>query len=208
MFKRKASIVLLAALCACAQKPAVQTLSKELVIVPIDELTLGSLDKRFHVYPIPHSTITALGRRLTQAGARVVVLDLTRPNDPTAIAVDAVQRYTGKTIDTAALTRDASGQMKLDSPEDFFTQLPTERKARVQEHIPTFAPTLTFKQAYVMPLAELRKVVDGKLVYVGATASGQGDFMMTSRATNYPRLFADARLADQLLTSAAGRPGN
>ena len=208
MLRRIASIVLLAAVCACAQKPAAPTMSKDLVIVQIDELTLGSLDKRFHVYPIPKKTIEALAAHLEKAGARVVVFDTRQPHDATAMAIDAVQRYTGKTIDVSSLPRDTSGQLKLDAPSDVVRQMPTQRKTLVEEHIPTFAPMLTFEQAFVTPVNELRGVVDGKLVYVGATASGRGSFTNTDRATNYPNLFADARLADQLLRSSAGRPGN
>ncbi|MGB8796073.1 MAG: adenylate/guanylate cyclase domain-containing protein, partial [Candidatus Aquilonibacter sp.] len=53
--------------------------------------------------------------------------------------------------------------------------------------------------AYSLSIPDLRQSVNGALVYIGNTAQAQGDFAHTARSAEFPGLFANARLADQLM---------
>ena len=193
-----AGLILAATACASHSKP--QAGSGKVAIVQIDDVTFGSKDKNLHQYPLPATMVTEVADKLRSAGAKVVVVDLAH-TDPTSVAVNTVQEYTGKIIESGSIERDPkTGQMKLDLPEDKIVQVKTERGDSVQEHIPTFADNLSFSQAYRQTPDQLRPTVAGKIVYLGCTRC-KGDDVVESLG-NYPALFAHARLADQLVTKS------
>lgn len=64
---------------------------------------------------------------------------------------------------------------------------------------PAKRSTSTRFHAYSESIADLRQAVSGALVYIGNTAQAEGDFAHTARSPEFPGLFANARLADQLM---------
>ncbi len=125
-----------------------------------------------------------------------------------ALAAAAVQTYTGKLLDYASIPKDASGTFLLVAPRFTTQQLTTDSGNRVEEHAPTFAGrgVLSLSDAYSMSVSDLRQFAKGALIYVGNTAQAQQDFIQTARQANTPGLFANARIADQLMRGIYLRP--
>jgi class 3 adenylate cyclase/CHASE2 domain-containing sensor protein len=124
-----------------------------------------------------------------------------------ALAAAAVQTYTHKPVDFAALPRDEDGTFLLVAPRFSTTQLRSDRGPSVEEHDPTFPGrgVIAFSDAYSESISDLRQFANGALIYVGDTAQAQADFVQTARQANTPGLFANARLADQLMRGIAIR---
>jgi adenylate cyclase len=72
------------------------------------------------------------------------------------------------------------------------------RVGATQETIP-FAQTLGVADAFKLSDRDLRAFVRGKVVMIGATAQGMGDFVVTPDG-RFPGVFANLRFIDQLLT--------
>jgi CHASE2 domain-containing sensor protein len=208
--KRRLALVLLAgaSLAACsAANSAPPKNNPNLLIVQIDEVTLGSTDPRLHQFVIPKPLIESVVKKLYAAGARTVVVD-TASSDATATALDAVQKYTGRTIDISSLPHDANGQLKLDPVNDRSVNATTASGTQVIVRHPVFASDISFAAVYADAINDLKPLVAGKLVYLGYAAQGTGGRLNDSNVPiAYPKLFADARLADQVM-SVAGRPSN
>ncbi|PZR56722.1 MAG: hypothetical protein DLM50_07775 [Candidatus Meridianibacter frigidus] len=62
-----------------------------------------------------------------------------------------------------------------------------------------FVQSESFSTAYTESIADLRALVAGKIVVVGATAQALGDFVLTP-AGRYPGVFANLRFMDQILS--------
>jgi hypothetical protein len=113
------------------------------------------------------------------AGAKVVVIDMVGLRDPTAAAVEAVQEYTGKLVETNGLALDPkTKQLKADVTPD---KLGTDTAS--------FAQTMSYKDATKEPLDKLKADLNNKIVYIGCTPCGA-------------HLYSDAQLADQVLRIA------
>jgi len=125
-----------------------------------------------------------------------------------ALAAAAVQTYTGKPLDFASIPKDSSGTFLLVAPRFVTQQLTTDSGNRVEEHAPTFAGrgVLSLSDAYSMSVSDLSQFAKGALIYVGNTAQAQQDFIQTARQANTPGLFANARIADQLMRGIYLRP--
>lgn len=118
-----------------------------------------------------------------------------------AAAVEA----TGKTLDFAAIPKDADGRMLLLPPKIAHHQdLATGADVQTQD----FAGrgVLSFADAVTGNPADLRPFASGALVFVGATAAGLYDFSATPGRGRIPGLFINARLADQLMRGYYLRP--
>jgi class 3 adenylate cyclase/CHASE2 domain-containing sensor protein len=117
-----------------------------------------------------------------------------------SLAAAGVELYTGKKLDLAKLPRDDDGRFLLVAPADEYQQHTTELNTRVEFHVPTFSTQyMSFGGAYEDSVKDLSVAAKGALVYIGNTAQAEGDFVPTARTPNYPGLFANARLADQLM---------
>ncbi len=117
-----------------------------------------------------------------------------------ALAAAGVQYYLGKKLDLDKLPKDDDGRFLLLAPTRSVLQKTTDHGGVIEEHTPTFTSQfLSFSDAYAEPAGDLRDVVKGAIVYIGNTAQAQGDLVQTARAPNYPGLFANARMAEQLL---------
>jgi class 3 adenylate cyclase/CHASE2 domain-containing sensor protein len=125
-----------------------------------------------------------------------------------SLAAAAAQTYTGKPLAFASIPRDANGTFLLVAPRFTTQQLTTDSGNRVEEHAPSFAGrgVLSLSDAYSMSVSDLRQFAKGALIYIGDTAQGQGDFVQTARQANTPGLFANARIADQLMRGIYMRP--
>ncbi len=117
-----------------------------------------------------------------------------------SLAAAGVEQATGQSIDLSALPTDGDGRFLLVVPEVSVRQVNTDHGQQVNEHTPDFiANPLSFSDAYQESVSDLRQSVNGALVYIGNTAQAQGDFVHTARSPEFPGLFANARLADQLM---------
>lgn len=180
--KRLLAIALLLAGAACGSHASATATSGKIAVVQIDASTLASKDKDLQQKNWTPALFEMVAKKLKDAGARIVVIDMVEQRDPTAVAIETVQQYTGKFIDPSSIPRDqATGQLKLDAPatNDWVT-------------------TVAFADAFHNTPAQLHDAVANKIVYIGCTACGKYDTVQTSAKTTYPRVFADARLADQV----------
>ena len=117
-----------------------------------------------------------------------------------ALAAAGVELLTGNKIDLSKLPTDDNGRFILLVPKVSVHQVTTDHGQQVEEHFADFlANQLSFSDAYQMKVSDLRQAVNGALVYIGNTAQAQGDFVHTGRSAEFPGLFANARLADQLM---------
>ncbi len=117
-----------------------------------------------------------------------------------SLAAGGVELATGNKIDLSTLPTDENGRFLLVVPEVAVRQVTTDHGQQVNEHTPDFiANPLSFSDAYQEKVSDLRQSVNGALVYIGNTAQAQGDFVHTARSPEFPGLFANARLADQLM---------
>ncbi len=117
-----------------------------------------------------------------------------------SLAAAGVEQATGHAIDLSTLPTDGDGRFLLVVPKVSVRQVTTDHGQQVQEHTPDFiANPLSFSDAYQESVSDLRQSVNGALVYIGNTAQAQGDFVHTARSAEFPGLFANARLADQLM---------
>ena len=117
-----------------------------------------------------------------------------------SLAAAGVEQATGHAIDLSTLPTDGDGRFLLVVPKVSVRQVTTDHGQQVQEHTPDFiANPLSFSDAYQESISDLRQSVNGALVYIGNTAQAQGDFVHTARSAEFPGLFANARLADQLM---------
>jgi adenylate cyclase len=117
-----------------------------------------------------------------------------------ALAAAGVEQLTGNKIDVSHLPTDDNGRFILLVPKVSVHQVTTDHGQQVEEHFADFlANQLSFSDAYQMKASDLRQAVNGALVYIGNTAQAQGDFVHTARSAEFPGLFANARLADQLM---------
>jgi class 3 adenylate cyclase/CHASE2 domain-containing sensor protein len=125
-----------------------------------------------------------------------------------ALAAAGVQTYLGKKLPLGSLPTDGGGRFLLVAPRFQTEQEVTAQGAQVEESTPAFAGrgVLSFSDAYSEPISDLRAFAKGALIYVGDTAQAQGDFVQTARHANTPGLFANARLADQLMRGIEIRP--
>jgi len=118
-----------------------------------------------------------------------------------ALAAAGVQYYLGKKLDLASLPKDDDGRFLVLAPTRNVLQKTTDQGGVIEEHTPTFTSQfLSFSDAYSEPVKDLHDVVNGAMVYIGNTAQAQGDLVQTARTPNYPGLFANARMAQQLLS--------
>lgn len=176
------AIALLLAGAACASHASATATSGKIAVVQIDATTLASKDQSLQRKNWTPAMFEMVAKKLKDAGARIVVIDMVEQRDPTAVAIETVQQYTGKFIDPSSIARDATtGQLKLDAPttNDWVTTVP-------------------FADAYTKNAAQLHDAVANKIVFIGCTACGKYDVVQTGPKTTYPRVFADARLADQV----------
>jgi adenylate cyclase len=117
-----------------------------------------------------------------------------------SLAAAAVQTYTGTPIAPGSVPT-TDGRLLLVAPTLFTHQDAKTKIVTVEEHTAQFAGAgvLSFADALTEPIASLRTFANGRLIYAGATAQGLGDFVQSARQPNMPGLFANARLADQLM---------
>jgi class 3 adenylate cyclase/CHASE2 domain-containing sensor protein len=125
-----------------------------------------------------------------------------------SLGAAGAQAFTGKPLDFASIPHDANGTFLLVAPRFQTMQLTTDSGNRVEEHTPSFPGrgVLSLSDAYTMPISDLRTFANGAMIYVGDTAQGQGDFVQTARQANTPGLFANARIADQVMRGIYMRP--
>jgi adenylate cyclase len=114
-----------------------------------------------------------------------------------SLATAAVERFTGKAL--SEVPRD-HGRMVL-----LPLYLGSVQQNGVQEWHPGIAQSVPFSTALTEPVADLRALVNGKLVVIGSTAEALGDFSVTA-AGRQPGVFMNLRLMDQLLTGTYVRP--
>lgn len=166
--KRALAITFLLAGAACASKASAPPASSgKIVIVQMDK------------GPSSAAVLDAFALKVKSAGARVVVIDMVELRDPTAAAVEAVQEYTGKIVESASLALDPkSKQLKPDVPPD-----------KLGQGTASFAQTMSFADASKEPIDKLKGDVANKIVYIGCAPCGA-------------HLYADAELTDQVLRIA------
>lgn len=117
-----------------------------------------------------------------------------------SLSAAAVQYYLGKKIDFGAIPTDHDGRFLLLAPKDERQQQPTASGNDVEEHYPVFTQQFyPFSTAYEANVSDLSQVVKGAMVFIGNTAQAQGDLVQTARGPNFPGLFANGRMAQQLL---------
>lgn len=119
----------------------------------------------------------------------------------------AIQTYTGKpirrvndswgTFGKQQVPLDGTGRFLLVPFTETVTQDTTDRVGS-EKSIVNFAQKMPFSQAYNAPLADLKTLVNGKLVVIGPTAQGLGDFIETPTG-RYPGVYANLRMMDQLM---------
>ncbi len=94
------------------------------------------------------------------------------------------------------------------APRSEVQQVLDDHGDSVEEQNAVFAGrgTISFSYAYSEPIKDLTAFAKGALIFVGNTAQAQGDLVATARTPNYPGLFVNARLADQLIRGIYIRP--
>ena len=122
-----------------------------------------------------------------------------------SLAAAGVGTLDGRPVDTAAIPKDDGGRMLLLPPKIASHQdLDTGTQVLTQ----TFAGrgTISLGDALTNSSASLRAFAGGALLLVGATAQGLGDYATTAGRGRIPGIFANARLADQLMRGFYLRP--
>ena len=115
-------------------------------------------------------------------------------------AAAATQTFTGKPFDKSSVPT-TDGRLILLTPELLALQGVNSQGAGVEYHVVNFAggSVIPFASVLTDTIPQLREFAKGRLIYIGATAQGLGDFVNTPRYGSMPGLFANARLADQLM---------
>lgn len=118
-----------------------------------------------------------------------------------SLSASSVQVFLGHRIDLSSIPTDDSHRFLLVAPRFITSQDVTDSGESVEEHTPTFAGRgiISFSDAYSESISDLRSFAKGALIFIGDTAAAEQDFVQTARSANTPGLFANARLADQLL---------
>jgi adenylate cyclase len=117
-----------------------------------------------------------------------------------SLAAAAVEVFEGKRMPLESIPRDGNGSFLLIAPKSRVQQSTTAHGSQVETHSVSFSRgVLSFADAYSEPIADLKTLVNGALVYIGNTAAAEGDFVQTARGANTPGLFVNARLADQIM---------
>ncbi|HVS46911.1 MAG TPA: adenylate/guanylate cyclase domain-containing protein [Verrucomicrobiae bacterium] len=114
----------------------------------------------------------------------------------TSLAAAAVERFTGKRLGT--LPTDADGRLLFLPIQQTTRQSLTGRVGSEESTIP-IAQGVSLATALTEPIAELRPLVSGKIVLIGATAQASSDFAPTAAGRIYG-VYMNARYIDQLLT--------
>ncbi len=125
--------------------------------------------------------ITTTGGVGTNAGRRFV-----------SLAAAAVERYTGRRLAPPPLYE---GTLLFLPARLVQHQAPDGTASRQL----SIAQEVSFANAMTEPIADLRTLVQGRIVLIGATAEGLGDFVATADDGHFPGLYANARLIDQLV---------
>jgi len=132
-------------------------------------------------YFIGQPPVITTGGGGTNAGRRFV-----------SLAAAAVERYTGRRLAPPPLY---AGTLLFLPARLVQHQAPDGTASRQL----SIAQEISFASAMTEPVADLRTLVDGRIVLIGATAEGLGDFVATADDGHFPGLYANARLIDQLL---------
>lgn len=115
-----------------------------------------------------------------------------------AFPAAAVGAFANRPVNASAIPTDADGRMlllppKISAHQDLATATQVQTQAFAGRGAIALGDALTSNPA------DLRAFASGALIFVGATAQGLGDFVTTAGRGRIPGLFANARLADQLL---------
>jgi class 3 adenylate cyclase/CHASE2 domain-containing sensor protein len=113
----------------------------------------------------------------------------------TSLATAAVESFTGKKLGNVPLV---DGRLLLLPPHVTATQAISGRAGAEVANVST-AQSLPFVTAISEPIADLRALVAGKIVLIGASAQALGDFADTAQG-RIPGVYVNARFIDQLLT--------
>ena len=113
----------------------------------------------------------------------------------TSLAASAVERFTGKRLADVPLYKG----VVLFLPPDVQEQQSHTQTGTLAKSL-AFAQGISFADAMREPVEDLAGLVKGRIVVVGATAEGLGDFVATADDGHFPGVFVNARLIDQLLT--------
>jgi len=129
----------------------------------------------------------------------------------TALTAAGVQLFLGKKLPLRTLPHDDDGRFLVVAPHGGpgeTHEVQDEHGDQVEEQQAAFAGrgTLSFSFAYSESIKDLTPFAKGAIIFVGNTAQAQGDLVATARVPNYPGLFVNARLADQLLRGIYIRP--
>ena len=114
----------------------------------------------------------------------------------TSLAATAVERFRGARLTDVPLYRGVT----LFLPPTL-EQTQTYTKTGSLSTTLALAQYNSFSDAMTESARDLSVLVRGKIVVVGATAEGLGDFVATAGNGHFPGVFVNARLIDQLLTS-------
>ena len=129
------------------------------------------------------------------------------PQHYVSMVAAAIQVYTHKKITrlsslwgkygTELVPLDGEGRLLLVPFTERVTQDITNRVGSEQSTVP-FAQRMPFSQAYFSSVSDLAVLAKGKLVVIGPTAQGLGDFIETPTG-RYPGVYANLRMMDQLM---------
>jgi adenylate cyclase len=114
----------------------------------------------------------------------------------TSLATTAVERFTGKPIGT--VPTDSYGRLLFLPIQQRTKQAIIGRIGSDESNIP-IAQSIGFATALGEPVADLKPLVNGKIVLIGATAQASGDFATTASGRIFG-VYMNARYIDQLLT--------
>ncbi len=111
----------------------------------------------------------------------------------TSLSAAAVEQFTGKSVDNVPLGEDVLLFVPL--------QLRATQSAdgTLKRSLP-IVQELSFKDAMSESVSDLAVLVKGRMVLVGATAEGLGDFTKTAYDAHFPGVYTHARMIDQMLT--------
>ena len=125
-----------------------------------------------------------------------------------SLVAATLQQYTGKKIValnpiTAAfgsdrIPLDDQGRLLLLPFTEFARQDITNRVGSETSTV-AFLQTDSIANVYKEPVSDLKSLVNGKIVVIGPTAQGLGDFILTPLG-RFPGVYANVRLMDQVLT--------
>jgi len=111
----------------------------------------------------------------------------------TSLSAAAVERFTGKPLRDVPLYGGAMIFLPLHVRQTQTAAGTADRGIPIAQHE-------SIRDAMSVPVADLATLVKGRIVVIGATAEGLGDFAPTSDDGHFPGVFAHARMIDQLLT--------